>query len=107
MRNNNPPKNMESFRPNLRVILDATNDDTSAARYSDDVNIVNVWLSYWQYLFDDLSKFFFRYTEGKNFIRNGSIDVTPPNQNSCNQIKYNQTKNYNVVLNCGQQLQLR
>jgi hypothetical protein len=38
-------------------------------------------------LFDDLSKFFFRYTEGKNFIRNGSIDVTPPNQNSCNQIK--------------------
>lgn len=80
-RKSKPPKSMESFRPNLRVTVAATNDDSKAARYKDDVNIVSVWLSYWQYWFTVLSEFFFRNTDGKNLSRNGSMDVTPPDHN--------------------------
>lgn len=84
MRKSKPPKSIESLRPNLRVTVEATNDDNIAARYNDEVNIVSIWLLYRQYLFAVISKFFFRYTDGKNFFRNGSIDVTPPNKNRKN-----------------------
>lgn len=96
-RKSNPPKSMESFRPNLRVMVEATNEDKRAARYNDDVNIVNVWLSYWQYWFVDLSSFFFRYTAGKNFFRNGSMDVTPPDQTHSNKKQTLNTEKYHTI----------
>ncbi|KAF7803560.1 vacuolar protein 8-like [Senna tora] len=40
-RKTRPPKSMEILRPNLRVIVEATKLDNSAARYKDDVNEVN------------------------------------------------------------------
>ena len=76
-----PPINMDSFLPNLLVTVDATNEATNAARYNDDVNNVSVALSNLQYWLVDLSSASFRYTEGKNFFRNGAIDVTPPEIN--------------------------
>jgi hypothetical protein len=37
------------LRPYLRVAMDANMDETRAARYSDEVNNVNIWLSNLQY----------------------------------------------------------
>ena len=76
--NSTPPINMDSLLPNFLVTVDATNEAANAARYSDDVNSVSVSLSNLQYWFVDVSSASFRYTAGKNFFRNGAIDVTPP-----------------------------
>lgn len=73
-----PPRSIDHLRPNTRVTVEAKNEATSAARYSDDVKVVSSWLSYLQYLFVDLSSFTLRNTDGKNFLRKGSFDVTPP-----------------------------
>ena len=78
LRKRRPPIKIDHFRPNFRVTVEAITHDTKAARYRDDVNNVRVWQLYWQYSLVDVSRFFFRYTDGKNFKRKGSIDVTPP-----------------------------
>ena len=92
-----PPKSMDSFRPNLRVTEDATRHDNSAARYKDDVNIVRIWLSYWQYSLVDVSRFFFRYTDGKNFFKKGSIDVTPPNHNQNKTLRHSHNHKHKTI----------
>lgn len=73
-----PPESIESLLPNFLVTVDATREDTRAAKYNDDVNIVSVWLSNLQYWLVELSAFCFLYTDGKNLFKNVSIDVTPP-----------------------------
>uniref|UniRef100_J3MQV3 Uncharacterized protein n=1 Tax=Oryza brachyantha TaxID=4533 RepID=J3MQV3_ORYBR len=77
-RNVMPPQNMDHFRPNTRVTHAATNDVASAARYSDDVNSVSSWLLNLQYWLVSLLAFALAYTDGKNSLRNESMDVTPP-----------------------------
>jgi hypothetical protein len=79
-RNVTPPPNMDHLRPATRVTVAAKKDATSAARYSEEVNMVSSWLSnlqYWLLWFFSASCSLW-YTDGKNFIRNGFIDVTPP-----------------------------
>ena len=44
-----PPITMETLRPHARVTLEATKDAKRAAKYSEDVNNVNVSLLYVQY----------------------------------------------------------
>ena len=55
-----PPSNIDGFRPSLRVTVDATSDEIRAAKYNDDVNMVNVSLLYWQYWLVDVSSCFDR-----------------------------------------------
>ena len=74
-----PPESIVARLPKRLVIDVAKIDEIKAARYSDDVNNVNVWLLNLQYwssdAFDEAS---FLYTAGKNFSRNESMEVTPP-----------------------------
>lgn len=72
------PRSIDSFRPNCRVTVNATKDENSAARYNDDMNIIIIALPNLQYWFVSVSAFCFRYTNGKNFFRNESMDATPP-----------------------------
>lgn len=78
MRKVSPPPSIDHFRPNTLVTTEAKKEDTSAARYSDDVKRVSNWLSNLQYWFVLLFAFSLLSTSGKNFRRNESIDVTPP-----------------------------
>lgn len=92
-----PPKSMDNLLPSLRVTVEATSDAKRAAKYSDEVNIVSVWLSYWQYWFVDLLASFFSQTSRKNFWRKGVMVVTPPIK------KYHwflRKTNKNVWVNC-------
>lgn len=76
--NRTPPKSIDSFLPKVLVTVEATIDEVRAAKYRDDVNIVNFWLLNLQYWFVELSAVSLLYTFGKNFFKNESIDVTPP-----------------------------
>ncbi|KAH0469196.1 hypothetical protein IEQ34_002428 [Dendrobium chrysotoxum] len=44
-----PPPNIDHFRPKVRVTDEAKKEAISAARYRDDVNVVNNWESNLQY----------------------------------------------------------
>ncbi|CAA7394662.1 unnamed protein product [Spirodela intermedia] len=81
-----PPKSIEILRPKTRVTVDAKKEATSAARYREEVNAVRSGLSNLQYWFVDVFIFSFLYTDGKNFSRNESIDVTPPASHCRDQI---------------------
>jgi len=72
-----PPKIMVFLRPNAVVTRPAKREDISPARWREDVNSVNNWLSYTQYTFVSALADFLS-IDGKNFSRNGFIVVTPP-----------------------------
>lgn len=68
------------LRPVLFMTRPAAKDATRPAMYNEEVNAVRTWLLNVQYTSCCvvwLSAIFFS-TDGKNFSRNGSIDVTPP-----------------------------
>ncbi|KAI8550407.1 hypothetical protein RHMOL_Rhmol06G0103900 [Rhododendron molle] len=76
-RNKQPPSNMMFLRPKVAVRRLAIRDEANPATYNDDVNAVNVWLLYRQYKLV-LASATFTSIVGKNFLRNGTIVVTPP-----------------------------
>lgn len=84
--NSTPPISIDSFLPSFLVTVAATIEETSAAKYNDDVKMVSSRLSNLQYWFVEVSAFSFLYTAGKNSSKNESIDVTPPIMNKQNLI---------------------
>ncbi|KAF7140776.1 hypothetical protein RHSIM_Rhsim06G0083000 [Rhododendron simsii] len=76
-KNKQPPSTMMFLRPKAAVRRLATRDEAKPAMYRDDVNAVKVLLLYMQYMFVLASAAFFS-IDGKNFLRNGTIVVTPP-----------------------------
>jgi len=72
-----PPKIMVFLRPNVVVTRLAKREDINPARWREDVNSVNNWLSYTQYTFVSALADFLS-IDGKNSSRNGFIVVTPP-----------------------------
>ncbi|KAG5544034.1 hypothetical protein RHGRI_016702 [Rhododendron griersonianum] len=76
-KNKQPPNTMMFLRPKATVRRLATRDEAKPAMYRDDVNAVKVLLLYTQYMFVLASAAFFS-IDGKNFLRNGTIVVTPP-----------------------------
>lgn len=69
---------MDIRRPNFLVTVDATTEAIRAAKYREDVNIVNFVLLNLQYWLVPESSICCLYTDGKNFSKNIGIDVTPP-----------------------------
>lgn len=72
-----PPKTMVFLRPNAVVTRLAKREDINPARWREDVNSVNSWLSYTQYSFLSALADFLN-IDGKNSSRNGFMVVTPP-----------------------------